>query len=257
MRWILIYIVVAFLLNVTVNVYPPAANFLQKGVFSVLMGLSYPISKGLSVVQEGINKYLVLISTEEENRSLKFQLSKCILINKELTKFRFIKSSDIPQDNLLEATFSFKGNFRSDEIYLYINKKLNLNKNYCFVLSDKLSLVGIIKDNIRGDIYSAETVFNPSFVADVFIKSDNSTYKALFIGSEYSPKVEFLDPNVKVKQGDKVFTTGALNIYPYGLFIGRVISIDDVNGYYKVAHLKIDRSFFNNWKVFVLCRKKF
>ncbi|WP_022670453.1 rod shape-determining protein MreC [Hippea alviniae] len=248
MRTLIIYVITAILLNVSVlaagGLFYKVKNIVKESIVIT----SLPVSKGLNEIQRLINEYLVLISVQKENEHLRKQLTKCMLE---------CKNKDKNDSNIQEASFSFKGNFDSTTIYLRTAKELNIKKNYCFVLEDNMHLVGIVKERIKNHIYKAYTVFNPSFVADVkIVGDDNQTFRALYMGNEYSPKVEFLDPNVEVKEGDSVYTTGEMGIFPPNLFIGTVKRVKSVNGYYKVAFVDIKRSFFNKWKVLIVCRKK-
>ena len=226
----------------------------KKRVENMIVITSYPATKILTYTQNLINSYILLVDAQKENRALKRKLAMCKIYNSMLNKEVSEKHKDTFR--LLQAPFSFKGNFKTDRIYLRLDKKLSLKRNSCVVLSNKLSLIGIIDKKTGKNTYSAKTVFNPSFVADTFILSDNNRFKALFLGNPFLPKVEFLDPNVQVKAGDRVYTSGDFGVYPPGLYIGTVSSVKDVNGYYKLAYINIDRSFFNSWKVFVLCIKK-
>ena len=254
MRIFLIYVLIALLINITANTLPSLVNIAKRNLLNLIVLTSYPAAKTLTYSQNLINRYIVLVNAQKENKSLREKLAMCKIYGNILQK----KLNNQIKNNfrLLEAPFSFKGNFKTDKIYLRITKKINPFKNYCIVLSNKLSLIGLIDKKTGKDIYSAKSVFNPSFVADVFILSNNKRYKALFLGHPYLPKVEFLDPNVEIKKGNKVYTSGDFGIFPPGLFIGSVSSVKDINGYYKLAYIDIDRSFFNSWKVFVLCKKK-
>ncbi len=254
MKLIGIYIILATLMNITYALFPRFISSLRNDFTQLVIDISYPITKTLSVSQDIVDKYLILVNVQEENKELKRELAKCRIYNDILQKK--INDKNKNTFRLLSVPFSFKGNFKTDTIYLHIERKLDLDKKYCVVLSEKLGLIGIIEKKTGKNVYSAKTVFNPSFVADVFILSNKKRYKALFIGNPYLPKVEFLDPNVDVNENDAVYTSGDFNIYPPGLYIGKVSSVKDVSGYYKMAYIKIDRSFFNNWKVFVLCRRK-
>ncbi len=256
MRLVILYAALALFFNIIFSTFPEAGRFASRGLTKFIVLVSYPTTKVLSWTQNLINNYVILINTQRENKNLKEKLAKCELYANILKKELKDRESEKETFRLIEAPFTFKSNFKTDFIFLRINKNIDLNKDYCFVLSNKLSLIGIISKKTGKNIYSAKTVFNPNFTADVSILSNNKRYKALFIGNPYKPKAEFLDPNVQINKGDSVYTSGDFGVYPPGLFIGTVESIKNVNGYYKVAYLNIDRDFFNNWKVFVLCKKR-
>jgi len=254
MRAFLIYIVLTVFINIIANSMPFLVRIAKERVENLIVITSYPATKILTYTQNLVNSYILLTDAQKENKTLKRKLAMCRLYNSMLKKEISEKHKDTFR--LLQAPFSFKGNFKTDRIYLRLDKELNLKRDSCVVLSNKLSLIGIIDKKTGKNTYSAKTVFNPSFTADVFILSDNNRFKALFLGNPFLPKVEFLDPNVCIKSGDGVYTSGDFGVYPPGIYIGRVSSVKDVNGYYKLAYLNIDRSFFNSWKVFILCKKK-
>ncbi len=254
MRAFLIYIALTILINIVASSMPFVIKAAKNRVENLIVITSYPITKALTYTQSLINSYVLLVDAQKENKALKKKLAMCRIYSSMLKKEMSDKSKNVFR--LLEAPFSFKGNFKTDRIYLRVDKKLNLERYSCVVLSNKLSLIGIIDKKTGKKIYSAKTVFNPSFVADAFILSNNQQFKALFLGNPFLPKVEFLDPNVQIKVDDKVYTSGDFGVYPPGLYIGSVSSVKDINGYYKLAYVNIDRTFFNSWKVFILCKKK-
>ncbi len=254
MKAFLIYLVLAIFINIIASSMPSLIKVAKNHVENLIVFASYPATKILTSTQSLINSYILLVDAQKENRTLKKKLAMCKIYNNMLKKEVSEKHKDTFR--LLQAPFTFKGNFKTDRIYLRLTKELNLKGDSCAVLSNKLSLIGIIDKKTGKNTYTAKTVFNPSFVADVFILSENKRFKALFLGNPFLPKVEFLDPNVQVKAGDKVYTSGDFGVYPPGLYIGKVSSVKDVNGYYKLAYINIDRDFFNSWKVFVLCKEK-
>jgi len=256
MRLILLYVLLTLFFNIIFNTFPTLDKLVSRGLTKFIVLISYPATKALGWSQNLINDYVILINVQRENRSLKEKLAKCELYANILKKDLEDNQRGKETFRLTEASFTFKSNFKTDFIYLRINKKIDINNNYCFVLSDKLALIGIVSKKTGKNIYAAKTVFNPNFTADVFILHNNKRYKALFIGNPYTPKAEFLDPNVQINKGNGVYTSGDFNVYPPGLFIGTVETVKNINGYYKVAYLNINRDFFNSWKVFVLCKKR-
>ncbi len=255
MRLVIIYVSIAILINIVFNTLKPVNNLVRNVFTSTIVTISYPTTKALTYVQHFIDKYVILVNIQKENEALKMKLAKCKLYSSLLNERLSNLAKKTPL-KLIRVPYSFKGNFKTDSIYLRITKEIDLKKRYCTVLSKNLNLVGMIEKRAGKNIYIAKTVFNPSFVADVYILSKKKKYRALFIGNPYLPKAEFLDPNVDIQDGNKVYTTGNFEVYPPNIFLGTVSSIKNVNGYYKIAYINIDRGFFNSWKVFVLCRKK-
>ncbi len=255
MRLVFIYVSIAILVNIVFNTLKPVNKAVRNGFTHIIVTISYPTTKTLAHVQHFIDEYVILINAQKENENLRIKLTKCELYLNLLNKKTDNSTRKMPF-KLMHVPYSFKSDFKTDSIYLRITKKMDLKKQYCVVLSKKLSLIGIVEKKTGKYIYSATTVFNPAFVADVYILSNNKKYRALFIGSPYLPKAEFLDPNVDIHEGDRVYTSGNFDVYPPNIFLGTVSSIKNINGYYKIAYINIDKGFFNSWKVFVLCRKK-
>ncbi len=255
MRLVIIYVSIAILVNIVFNTLKPVNNLVRNVLTNTIVTISYPATKTLTYVQHFIGEYAILVNTQKENEVLRIKLAKCELYSNLISEKlnNFTKKTSL---KLMRVPYSFKGNFKTGSIYLRIAKKIDLRNRYCIVLSKNLNLVGIMEKRTGKNIYSAKTVFNPSFVADVYILSKKKKYRALFIGNPYLPKAEFLDPNVDIHDGDRVYTSGNFDVYPPNIFLGTVSSIKNVNGYYKIAYINIDRRFFNSWKVFVLCRKK-
>ena len=256
MRLVIIYVSIAILVNIVFNTLKPVNKSVRRGFTHLIVITSYPTTKTLAYAQHIIDEYIILISTQKENEKLKIKLAKCELYSDLLKQKLGNPAKKGSSLKLMEVPYSFKSNFETDSIYLRIIRKIDLKKQYCTVLSKKLSLIGIVEKRTGKYIYRAKTVFNPAFVADVYILSNKKKYRALFIGNPYLPKAEFLDPNVEIHEGDKVYTSGNFGVYPPNLLLGTVSSIKNINGYYKIAYINIDRGFFNNWKVFILCKRK-
>ncbi len=255
MKYVVTYIVVAIFLTFFSYVYKPFVNFANRQIIKNIVFLSYPVTDLLDTTKEFTDKYVLLMHVKKENAILKKKIIQLKIRNNMLENMGCKKSSFRNNRKILKAKFKFKNNFNIDFIFLYVEGNLNLSKNNCSIFTNNMNLVGLIYKKEK-DYYVAKTVFNRSFVADSYIVSDNKTYRALFIGDLYKPQAEFLTPNAKIKPGSYVYASGAFNVFPKGSLIGRVKSISNINNYYKVAYVSIDKNFFNDWNLFVICIKK-
>ncbi len=256
MKYLALYLLFSIFLTFFAHIYHPFIMEANRFVVRSVVFLSSPVTGLLNSVKVLTDRYVVLINVKKENEALKSRLERLEFENRILLS-RKCKSGGINDEyhNLVKAKFKFKNNFNIDYIFVKPDKPINIKKNNCSVFSLRMRLIGMIERK-EGDFYLAKTVFSRSFVADVYIKSDNLTYRALFIGDLYRPKAEFLDPKARIKEGSPVYTSGAFGVFPPESFIGRVGSISSVNNYYNVAYVDIDKSFFNDWDVFVVCIKK-
>ncbi len=255
MKFVVFYIIAAVFLSFFSYTYNFVVKEVNRTVLNYAVAVSSPVNNVLIGIKDGVSRYLMLVGVEEENRLLKKEVATLKIKSGYLCNEKSVKNKKLAGYKLIKSKFGFKSNLQISYIVLKPNKKLNLDRNNCFILSDNLNLIGSIEKKQR-DFYLAKTVFNSDFVVDVYIKSDNATYRALLIGDMYKPKAEFLDPNVSIDAGSPVYTSGEFGIYPKNIFIGRVNKVKMVNSYYKVAYIDVDKGFFNSYDMFVICKKK-
>ncbi len=255
MKYVVIYIIFAIFLTFFSYVYKPFLNMVNREVVRNIVFISYPVTSFLDFIKELSDKYVLLLDVKKENETLKKKIIQLELKNNSLQNRNCAKTRASKYHNVFKAKFKFKNNFNIDYIFLYVDGDLNLHKDSCSVFSKKMNLVGVVYKKEK-DFYIAKTVFNHSFVADSYIISDNNTYRALFIGDLYKPQAEFLTPSAKIKIGSSVYTSGEFGVFPKSSFIGKVAGITNINNYYKVVYISIDKSFFNDWNLFVICIKK-
>ncbi len=256
MKYLAFYLLFSIFFTFFARIYHPFIVETNRYLIKSIVFISYPVTSFLDKVKVFTDRYVMLVGLKKENERLKDEITKLEFENRLLAASKCTPQRTLSINrNIVRGRFKFKNNFNIDYIFIKLGRPINLQKNYCSVFSKRMKLVGMIEKK-EGDFYLAKTVFNRSFVADVYILSDNITYRALFIGDLYRPKAEFLDPKAKVRIGSPVYTSGTFGVFPRGSFIGRVSSVSNVNNYYDVAYIKIDKSFFNDWDVFAVCIKK-
>lgn len=256
MKYLLISLILSFVLTLFSYLYDPFLYGMRTFIINVTVFIEKPIYTVVNRLKELSNDYILFVNTEQENRLLKNNI-----VNLEI-KNHFLQSScknkhsldNYTSLHLILGRFGLKANFIIDKLYIVPNKKLDLSRNSCVVLSRKLKLIGVVSKK-NGNGYNVKTVFNSDFVADVYIKHKNSRYRSFFMGSEYGGIAKFLDPESKINAEDGVYTSGVFGKYPPGIEIGKVKSIINKN-YYKIAKISIDRSFFNDYNIYVLCERR-
>jgi len=185
-------------------------------------------------VYEGINKEL-----EKELNELK------ILNNLETENYSFIYA------NVIERDVDWYQE-------LIINKG---EKDGIKIDSAVISTQGLI-----GRI--TKTAFNTSTVklltsndikVSVYINNDNLEYHGIidsYIKEEGLLKVSNVIKNSNIKIGDKVYTSGLGNIYPSGIYIGKVVEVNHDNlGLSKTLKVKTDTSYDKIFYVSVVDKK--
>ncbi len=255
MKYAIIYLLVSIFLTFFAYVYNPFVTTVNKALINNIVFVSRPVVNLLDYVKELSDNYILLFDLKKENMALKRKILALKIKNSMLENRKCDNKAAIRKENIFKAKFKFKNNFNIDYIFLYVKGKPDLSDNNCSVFSKNMNLVGIVYKKENGG-YIAKTVFNHSFVADSYIVSDNKTYRALFIGDLYRPKAEFLTPNAKIKPGSYVYASGEFNVFPKGSLIGKVTDVANINNYYKIAYVSIDKGFFNDWDLFVICIKK-
>ena len=178
------------------------------------------VNNSLSNISNIINTYNINNELIKENENLKIIANKIIVLqseNKELKKllsisneikYKFITTKIISKSNLSFIKSSILMSGKKDNIYLgspviYNNSLLGYINEVGFNSSRVLSLTDI---NVK-----APAVILGKDVK-VILKGNNSKFLDILNYSDIS----------SLKSGDKVFTSGDGNMYPAGLYIGKV-----------------------------------
>ncbi|AHF97700.1 MAG: rod shape-determining protein MreC [Desulfurella sp.] len=248
MKKLIIYALLAFILSL-INYYTDFSFFIAKSLLYIANPVETQSFYALDSISNIAKNYIILQNAQKENRHLKNEINKLNLENKILqAKLRNIDTSIAP--NLIKCPFIFKD--FSDINYIYIKsnapEKDILHKT---VVSQKLNLVGTVESKL-GNLYAVKTIFNSNFVADCFIVHEGKYYRGIFKGSLNQPKIEFLNTQSHIQKNDLVITSGLIGNIPPNINIGTVEKIYEVRGFYKVAIVKVDKTFLNDSFVFVV-----
>ena len=179
---------------------------------------------------------------KEENKQLKekqLDYDKIKLENKEYKKFLGIKEEN-PEFQVTSA--SVIGRDGLDKFYSFTidaGEKDGVETNDVVMSSD--GVVGVVVET--GPNYArVSTILSPSVNVACFVSSTRDTGVVSGEG-EFSDDgktiIRYLPKNTKAQIGDIISTTGMGEVFPAGLLVGTIESIeDDTSGNYKYAVVK-------------------
>lgn len=248
MKKLLLYSILAAILSL-LNHYMNFDFFVSKSVLYIANPIETSGFYTLGSIENIVKKYIVLQNAQKENLHLKNEVNQLLLQNKILqAKLRNINTLSNP--HLIKCPFVFKDFSNINYIYIKSNAPAKdiLNKT---VVSEKLNIVGIVESKV-GNLYKVKTVFNSNFVADCFIINNGNYYRGIFKGSLNEPKIEFLNTQSIIHKNDQVITSGLIGNIPPNINVGTIEKIYEVRGFYKVALVKIDKTFLNDSFVYVI-----
>ena len=183
-----------------------------------------------------------LEEAQEENKKLKVInqfLEKVSKQNEELNTLW--SSARLNYDNY---SFARKRSISSNEfqplLVVDIDRKSNLDIND--VLLSPNGLVGKIKSL---GFYSAEIMILHDVRSSVPIITEKSKLHGNLRGSGIGRpgNMEYIKKTASYELGEKVYTSGIAGIYPEGIFVGEIISIDDLSD---SEFLKVEVSFMQS-----------
>ncbi|MGE4547207.1 MAG: rod shape-determining protein MreC [Desulfurella sp.] len=248
MKKLLIYAILAAILSL-VNHYTNFDFFVSKGVLYITNPIETTGFYALNSIENIVKNYITLQNAQTENFQLKKEVNKLALENKML-QAKLHNLNALPNTHLIKCPFVFKDFSNINYIYIKSNAPAKdiLNKT---VVSQKLNIVGIVESKV-GNLYKVKTVFNSNFVADCFIINNGNYYRGIFKGSQNEPKIEFLNTQSIIQKNDQVVTSGLIGNIPPNINVGTIEKIYEVRGFYKIALVKIDKTFLNDSFVYVV-----
>tara|TARA_B100000700_G_scaffold111997_1_gene126075 strand:- start:328 stop:1071 length:744 start_codon:yes stop_codon:yes gene_type:complete len=185
---------------------------------------------------------LSLEQVEEENKKLQVINQFLEKVSKENEELNSLWSSArLKFDNY---SFARKRSISSNEfqplLVLDIGPESNAGIND--VLLSPNGLVGKIKSL---GLYSAEAMILHDVRSSVPIITEKSRLHGNVRGSGIgrSGNIEYIKKTASYELGEKVYTSGIAGIYPEGIFVGKITSIDDLT---ESEFLKVEVSFMQS-----------
>ncbi len=170
-----------------------------------------------------INQFLEKVSKENEELNSLWSSARLNFDNYSFARKRSISSNEFQP--LLVVDIHSKSNIDIDDV----------------LLSSK-GLVGKIKSL---GVYSAEVVVLHDVRSSVPIITEKSKLHGNVTGSGIGRpgNIEYIKKTASYELGEKVYTSGIAGVYPEGIFVGEIISIDDLTD---SEFLKVEVSFMQS-----------
>ena len=185
---------------------------------------------------------LSLELVEEENKKLQVINQFLEKVSKENEELNSLWSS--ARLNFDNYSFARKRSISSDEfqplLIVDIDPESNVGIND--VLLSSSGLVGKIKSL---GFYSAEIMILHDIRSSVPIVTEKSKLHGNLKGSgiERAGNIEYIKKTASYELGEKVYTSGIAGIFPEGIFVGEITSIDDLAD---SEFLKVEVSFMQS-----------
>ena len=185
---------------------------------------------------------LSLEQVEEENKKLKVINQFLEKVSKENEELNSLWSS--ARLNLDNYSFARKRSISSNEfqplLVVDIDRKSNADIND--ILLSPSGLVGKIKSL---GFYSAEIMVLHDVRSSVPIITEKSKLHGNVRGNGIgrSGNIEYIKKTASYELGEKIYTSGIAGIYPEGIFVGEITSIDDLTD---SEFLKVEVSFMQS-----------
>ncbi|OSS42700.1 hypothetical protein DESAMIL20_583 [Desulfurella amilsii] len=248
MKKLLVYAILAAILSL-VNHYTNFDFFVSRGILYIADPIETSGFYTLDSIANIVKNYIALQNAQTENFRLKSKVNKLTLENKML-QAKLHNLNVLANSHLIKCPFVFKDFSNINYIYIKSNAPAKdiLNKT---VVSQKLNIVGTVESKV-GNLYKVKTVFNSNFVADCFIINNGKYFRGIFKGSLNEPKIEFLNTQSFIQKNNLVVTSGLIGNMPPNINVGTIEKIYEVRGFYKIALVKIDKTFLNDSFVYVV-----
>lgn len=215
-----------------------SANSLTGGVYS----LSNSVDGYFNLEQE--NEIL-----SEENKRLREQLFNLGVSSSE----KPIEASYANKTYKVRTAEVFKNSYSATNNYLTINKGKNDSIEQDFGVITSKGIVGII-DNTSGNYATVLSILNKKSSINAKLKSTNHRGSLTWDGkSPYFTQLEDISTFAPVKVGDTIETGGESAIFPKGIGIGAVESIEkDISGDTYTLQVKLFNDMTNIGTIYIL-----
>ena len=185
---------------------------------------------------------LSLEQLEEENKKLQVINQFLEKVSKENEELNSLWSS--ARLNFDNYSFARKRSISSDEFQplLIVDIGLKSNAGINDVLLSSSGLVGKIRSV---GLYSAEIMVLHDVRSSVPIVTEKSKLHGNLKGSGIgrAGNIEYIKKTASYELGEKVYTSGIAGIFPEGIFVGEITSIDDLTD---SEFLKVEVSFMQS-----------
>ena len=215
-----IFMPLGALVNIPVNLLASVPDsFKTRSELKLSLEQAKEENKKLKVV----NQFLEKVSKQNEELNTLWSSARLNYDNYSFARKRSISSNEFQP--LLVVDIDSKGNIDIDDVLLSPN-----------------GLVGTIKSL---GLYSAEVMVLYDVRSSIPIITEKSKLHGIVRGGGIgrSGNIEYIKKTASYELGEKVYTSGIAGVYPEGIFVGQITSIDDLTD---SEFLKVEVSFMQS-----------
>lgn len=226
----ILLIVLVFISNLKLNKFSYIENAFSKIIMPIQSGITYLKNK----MSGNDNYFATLEGLKEENKKLK---QKNIELEESLRQLEVIQAENSTLKEYLNLTEQYK-NYKSVPAYV-INKDVS-NYSSIFVINvgkndgikEKMTviaaegLVGYVI-SVTSNTAKVQTLVDPSNIVSVTLENskDNVICRGTLKDNEL--KATYISTDTVLTEGEKLYTSGMGGIYPKGIYVGTVKSINE------------------------------
>lgn len=228
-----------------------------------------PIQKGLTSSTKWIGKKFETISNisqlEEENEELKLELE---IKNQEINRLKQLERENQKLSELLDASSKY-GEYSTITSNIIARDPGNWYETFTI---DKGSQDGIEKnmvvlafgglvgkvEEVGSNYAKVSSIINGTYsVSAKTLRSDDEGFVKGDISNKGTLKMEYIDKDAEIKEGDEIVTSHLSDIYPAGITIGYVteVYLDNNNKLSKTAIVSPGVDFKHLEKVLIINNK--
>ena len=257
-----IYIIslcILFLFMIFKGAINQGIDLLSYAVFPIQKKV-YGVGGYLKELKEAIVNYQKIIEENKElkNEHIKYNIlvssnEKLIEENNRLRELLGIKEEDKIKFRVAKVNFRNPSNLYA-RFYINLGKKDGIKRNMIVLSGETLiGKIGRVYDNYSiVDMITSEN-FNVSAITE-------SQMLGIIKGSDEDDGTLYFEANTfenSIVVGEKVYTSGISEIYPKGIYIGKVSEIDDGDGeIFRSIKVKNDVDILNMTEVLILMPDK-
>ncbi len=225
-----------------------------------------PIQKGITTsvkwIDQKVNAFTNINQLEKENEELKIELE---LKNQEIKRLKQLESENQKLSELLDASSRY-GEYNTITSNIIARDPGNWYETFTI---DKGSKDGIEKnmvvlaygglvgkvEEVGSNYAKVSSIINGTYsVSAKTLRTDDEGFVKGDIANKGTLKMEYIDKDAEIKEGDEIVTSHLSDIYPAGITIGYVtsVSLDSNNKLSKTATIKPAVDFKHLEKVLII-----
>ncbi len=252
----IIYFILAVFMVILV-LRTPIDKFIE-GMGMLVLPIKTKIYQASNSIKSSLQSIANYNKMVKENKKLKFQLAK----NRQLlARFKHVETENDRLRALLEmkqekrldfmvANISFRDGFSVySEMYIDKGSKQGIKKN--MVVLNNENLLGRVKE-----VYSDSSLVELVTKTDIYTSVLDQNNKNLSILKGVNSKqleLEYITVDSDTKEGDEVYTSGLSDIYPKGIYVGKIKEVvEDKNRLFKKVVLELPYNIFDINEVIIL-----